>query len=250
MIITLTTDIGWEYAAEMKGKILSINPEAKIVDITHTIEPQNILQGAFVLYSVVPYFKNAIHVGVVDPGVGTERKGIIIKCSGNIYFVGPDNGLLIPAAERMGVKEIYEIKLKGDESPVFHGRDVFAPAAAKISKGTKISTLGKKMKEYVPLQFEEPLIMENAVRGKILFIDGFGNIITNVRGKDIKSKEFTVKIGMVEKKVRLLPSYGHGEKNEIMAIIGSSGFMEIARREENASRYFNAREGMAIEIFF
>jgi len=100
MIITLTTDIGWEYAAEMKGKILSINPEAKIIDISHEIAPQNIRQGAFTLYSVAPYFKNAIHIGVVDPGVGTERKCILIECKDS-YFIGPDNGLLIPAAKRM-----------------------------------------------------------------------------------------------------------------------------------------------------
>ncbi len=251
MVITLLTDIGWEYAAEMKGKILSINPDAKIVDISHDVEPQNVRQGAFLLYSVAPHFKDAIHVGVVDPGVGTERKAIIIKCEGNNYFIGPDNGLFMPAARRLGIKGVYEIKMKGNESPVFHGRDVFAPTAAKISKGRRINSLARRMKEEpVDLDFERPVIMENAIKGKILFIDRFGNIITNVEGKDVKGKEFAVKIGMVERDVKLYPAYGYGERNEIMAVISSTGFLEISRREGNAAKYFSAKQDMPIEIFF
>ena len=251
MEITLLTDIGWEYAAEMKGKILSINPEAKIVDISHEVKPQNIREGAFILYSIAPHFRRAIHVGVVDPGVGTERKAIIVKCKGNNYFVGPDNGLFMPAARLLGITGIYEIKMSGDESPVFHGRDVFAPAAAKISKGVKISSIARRMRENpVGLDFGEPLKMGNAIKGKILFIDRFGNIITNIRGEDIKENVFSVKIGMVERKVNLYPSYGYGEKGEIMAVTSSSGFLEISKREGDASKYFSAKEDMPIEIFF
>ncbi len=251
MVITLLTDIGWEYAAEMKGRILSINPDAKIVDISHEVSPQNVRQGAFILYSIAPHFKNAIHVGVVDPGVGTGRKAIIIKCNGNNYFVGPDNGLFMPAARHLGIKAIYEIKMRGDESPVFHGRDVFAPAAAKLSKGVKIGSIAKRLKgEAINLDFGEPAKVGNAVKGRVLFIDRFGNIITNVMGADIPTDEFSVKIGMVERKVKLYPSYGYGKKDEIMAVVSSSGFLEISRREGDASKYFGAKEDMPIEIFF
>ncbi len=250
MIITLTTDIGWEYAAEMKGKILSINPEAKIIDITHDIMPQNIRQGAFVLYSIAPYFKKAIHVGVVDPGVGTNRKAIIVECKGSVYFIGPDNGLFIPAAKYLGIKGIYELNIPEEASPVFHGRDVFAPAAAKLSLGEKARDIGKKIDEYVDLDFGEANIEEGKITGKILFIDRFGNIITNIRGKDVKHDVFQVKIGLVEQEVKLYPSYGYAEKEEILATVGSSGFLEIARREGNASKYFGAKQDMKIEIFF
>lgn len=250
MIITLTTDIGWEYAAEMKGKILSINPDAKIIDISHEIMPQNVRQGAFVLYSIAPYFKKAIHVGVVDPGVGTSRKAIIIECKGNVYFVGPDNGLFIPAAKRLGIKGIYKLKIHKNASSVFHGRDVFAPAAAKLSAGKKAKEIGKKIDSYVDLDFGEASIEEGKITGKILFIDRFGNIITNIEGKNIQQESFHVKIGLVEQKVRLYPSYGYAGKGEILATIGSSGFLEIARREGDASKYFSAKQDMKIEIFF
>ena len=248
MIITLITDIGWEYAAEMKGKIFSINPDAKIVDITHEIMPQNIRQGAFVLYSIAPHFKNTIHVGVVDPGVGTERKAIIVECK-DAYFIGPDNGLLIPAAKEKGIKAVYEIELPKNASPVFHGRDVFAPAAAKISLGIKAKEIGEKLDRYVDLDFGKAVTEDGKIKGKIIFIDRFGNIITNIRKKDVK-KEFIVKIGIVEKGVKLYPSYGYAEKGEILATIGSSGFLEIAKREGNAAKYFSAKEDMEIEIFF
>ncbi len=249
MIITLTTDIGWEYAAEMKGKILSINPNAKIVDITHEIMPQNIRQGAFVLYSIVPYFKKAIHIGVVDPGVGTERKAIIIECR-NAYFVGPDNGLFIPAAKKLGIKKIYEIKVSRKASPVFHGRDVFAPVAAKLSTGIKAKELGKEIKKYVELDFGKATVEKGRIKGKVLFIDRFGNIITNITKENLEAKEFHVKMGVVEKKIKLYPSYGYAKKGEILAVIGSSGFLEIARREGNAAKYFDAKEDMKIEMFF
>lgn len=245
MLITLTTDIGWEYAAEMKGVILSINPMARIIDVSHEIERHNIRQGAFVLYSIAPYFKNAIHVGVIDPTVGTERKAIILKCKSS-YFIGPDNGLLIPAAKRMGIEKIYEIEYEKEKvSSVFHGRDVFSPAAAKLSLGMKV---GKEINEYVDLDFGKPLYMEGKVIGKILFIDKFGNIVTNIRKEDVKGKKFEIRIGKKEERVELHPSYGYVEEGEILAVIGSAGYLEIAIRNGNAASYFNAKQDDEIEI--
>lgn len=249
MIITLTTDIGWKYAAEIKGRILSIDPDAKIVDISHHILPRNVMQGAFVLYSKVPYFTNVVHMGVVDPRVGTERKAIIIECD-HVYFVGPDNGLLIPAAKKLGIKKVYKIQMEGDTSPIFYGRDVFAPAAAKISMGSKAGELGRKIRKYVDLDFGECIVKGELIKGKVLFIDRFGNIVTNIREEHLQAEEFEVKIGIIEKKVRTYPSYGFAEKGEIHAVIGSSGFLQIAKREGNAAEYFGAREEKAIEILF
>ncbi|MBC7129369.1 MAG: SAM-dependent chlorinase/fluorinase [Thermoplasmatales archaeon] len=245
MIITLTTDIGWEYAAEIKGKIYSINPEAKIVDVSHEVKPQSITEGAFIIYSICPYFKNAIHVGVVDPGVGTDRKAIIIECN-NCYFVGPDNGLLIPSAKRMGIKNIYEIRINEKVSSVFHGRDVFAPAAARLSLGEEASKLGSAIDEYVPFDFGLQEEEGNKIRGKILFIDRFGNIITNIK---LDADKFVVRIGKIEREVKLYPSYGYARVGEVIAVKSSSDFLEIAVNQGNAGRYFNAREGENIEIF-
>ncbi|HEC76803.1 MAG TPA: hypothetical protein ENI33_06055 [Thermoplasmatales archaeon] len=249
MIITLTTDIGWEYAGEMKGKILSINPSAKIVDISHEVMPQNIMQGAFILYSVAPHFKKAIHIGVVDPGVGTSRKAIIIKCGEN-YFIGPDNGMLIPAAKEIGIEKVYEIKVGKNASPVFHGRDVFAPAAGKISSGIKPEKIAKEIKDYVDLSFGKAILKEGMISGKILFIDRFGNIITNVCERDLRRKKFFVRIGKIEREIKIYPSYGYAEEREIIGVIGSSGFLEVAMNKGNASQYFKAKEGERLEIFF
>jgi len=244
MIITLTTDIGWEYAAEMKGVIYSINPDATIVDVTHYIESHHIKQGAFILYSIVPYFKNAVHLAVVDPGVGTERKAIAIECQ-NAWFVGPDNGIFWPAASRLGIKNIYEISVRRDASPVFHGRDVFAPVAALISAGKKPEM--KRINEIEKLDFPEARQEGNKIIAEVLFIDKFGNIITNAR---IEKEKFIIGIKGRKIEVRKYPSYGFAKKGEIIAVTSSSGFLEISARESNASRILNLNEGDTIEIFF
>ncbi len=245
MIITLTTDIGWEYAAEMKGVIYSINPRAKIVDISHDISPQNIMQGAFILYSIVPYFKKAIHVAVVDPGVGTERKAIAIKCK-HTWFIGPDNGIFYPAAARLEIDGVYELAVDR-ASPVFHGRDVFAPAAALLSLNKKPKWRKIAVDEIKKLDFGKAERKNGKVVARVLFIDRFGNIITNA---DLKAKEMEVKIKDRQRKIRKVKSYGYAEKGEIVAVESSSGFLEIAMREGSAASFFNAKEGDVIEIFF
>ena len=245
MIITLTTDIGWEYAAEMKGVIYSINPRAKIVDVSHDIVPQNIMQGAFVIYSIAPYFKKAIHIAVVDPGVGTERKAIAIKCK-DTWFVGPDNGIFYPAAARLGIQKAYQLSV-GKASPVFHGRDVFAPAAALLSLNKKPKWKEIGVDEIKKLDFGKAERRGSKVIARVLFIDRFGNIITNA---DLKAEEMEVKIKDRQKKIRRVKSYGYAEKGEIVAVESSGGFLEIAMREGNAASFFNAKEGDIIEIFF
>ncbi|MCD6474219.1 MAG: S-adenosyl-l-methionine hydroxide adenosyltransferase family protein [Thermoplasmata archaeon] len=247
MIITLLTDIGWEYAAEMKGVIYSINPRATIVDVSHDIMPQNIMQGAFILYSIAPYFKNSIHVGVVDPGVGTERKAIAIKCK-NAWFVGPDNGLFYPAAARIGIEKVYELEIEEKASPVFHGRDVFAPAAALLSIGEKPKWKDVSVAEIKKIDFGAAVKKKGKIEARVLFIDRFGNIITNAT--DLFGDKFKIKIGEKEVIARMVKSYGYAEKGELVILQSSSGFMEIAMREGNAALYLGVKEGDIIEIFF
>jgi len=238
-IITLTTDFGLtEYPAAMKGVILSINQKARIIDITHSILSQNILQGAFILYSVVDNFPEAIHIGVVDPGVGTSRAGLIFKCKKGV-LIGPDNGLLVPAAERLGMKVVIKITnfdycLK-EISDTFHGRDIFAPIAAHISKGISIEKLGDTVTKYVHLNLFDIQDNNEQITGKVLNIDNFGNIITNIP-KQIIEKYFkiddilhiTQSSGQPPWKLPFKNTYGAMAKGKIMAIISSSGLLEIA----------------------
>ncbi len=246
-IITLTTDFGLgEYVAAMKGVIFTINPDAKIVDISHTISPQNVLVGAYVLYTTVPYFPSAIHIGVVDPGVGTERKGLIFECN-NCIMVGPDNGLLVPCAKKMGVKKVHKIINKDyfldSVSDTFHGRDIFAPVASHLSMGVNIEEIGEPIDKYVDLKLKYHVEHDNLLEGKVVYVDRFGNIITSL-AREIIMDHFsfgkTLEIELVSKKkrtkknVKLLKSYSFEKEGELLATISSSGFFEIAANQGNA----------------
>jgi S-adenosylmethionine hydrolase len=260
-IITLTTDFGLsEYTAAMKGVILAINPDAKIVDISHSITPQNILEGAYVLYSTVLYFPSAIHVGVVDPGVGTERKCLIVECE-DCIFVGPDNGLFVPCARKMGLKKVYKIinshYLLESVSDTFHGRDIFAPVAAHISMGTDIEDIGEQIDEYVDLNLEYHVEHEKMLEGRVIYVDRFGNIITSLAREIIMDNfsfgetmeiEFISKNESIKMNVKLLQSYGFGEKKDLLATISSSGFLEIATNQGSASNLLGVGPDAEIRI--
>lgn len=262
-VITLTTDFGWgEYVAQMKGVILSINPKAAIIDITHNIKPQNILEGAYILYSVTPYYPNGIHVGVVDPGVGTERAGLIVECK-NGFFVGPDNGLLIPGARNLGLKKIYKITKRDyfsdPVSNTFHARDIFAPVASHLSKGVLGKEIGELVDEYVDLTLEYYVENENTLEGKIIFIDSFGNLISSLPKKVIENHlDFgdQVKIeleggqGRIRRSLRFLRSYGFGEKEELLSTMSSSGFFEISVNQGNAKELLHVEVGIPIKLRF
>ncbi len=252
-IITLTTDIGWFYASQMKGSILSINPDAKIVDVTHDIHPQNIIEGAYVLYSATAHFPEAVHVAVVDPGVGTERRSLIVECKRG-YFIGPDNGILIPAARRLGIKEIYEITeteyMASGISDTFHGRDIFAPVAAHLSLGVKANEIGIPCHNYKDMDFGN-VVTGRVITGKIIFIDKFGSMITNVPNESLGLKYGDwVKIRAFGKelKVKFLRSYGYAGKGEILLTVSSSNFLEISLRDGNAYQILRGNIGDSIEI--
>lgn len=249
MFITLLSDFGDVYPASMKGVILGINPEANIVDITHSVPRHNVRAGAFMLKAVAGYFPSGtVHVAVVDPGVGTERRCIAIRAESPSkvhYFVGPDNGLLIPVARSTGEFEVYEITnsslFRGSISSTFHGRDIFAPVGAHISKGLDIKNAGKRIFDFVNLDFGEGKKREGTLEGKIIFIDSFGNMVTNISSGMVDFKPGDL-LEIEKKRVTFHISYGFCKKGEPLALIGSHGYLEIAVNQGNAALFFNKKE--------
>ncbi len=250
-IITLLTDFGTRdyYVSSMKGVILSIAPNAIIIDITHEVEPFNVLQAAFLLYQAVRWFPTwTIHVAVVDPGVGSERKPLAIKTR-KCVLIGPDNGVLMPAANYFGIIEVREIRRKFFEctSHTFHGRDVFAPAAANLVAGMKLEELGPVIRSPKKLDFGDVKWIDNGIEARVLHVDRFGNLITNIPTNlyhEITSKE---KITIIAKgKTSLLKpasSYFEGKPKEFLILPGSEDFIEISLNKGSAAKFLNIKPG-------
>lgn len=249
-IITLLTDFGTRdhYVATMKGVILKINPKCLLIDISHEVNKQNIKEGAFLLDSAFSYFpKGTIHLAVIDPGVGSGRKPILFKTK-NYFFIGPDNGLLTIAAERDGVRDVFELTNKKyflpNISKTFHGRDIFAPVAAYLSLKIKPENFGKKIGSWVKLDLKEPILKGDKLLGEIVYIDSFGNLISNIDQKRlmsfIGSTLFNIKIK--RKKIsEIKQGYWEGKEGEILALIGSRGFLEISVKNGNARTTLKAK---------
>ncbi|MCQ1534136.1 S-adenosyl-l-methionine hydroxide adenosyltransferase family protein [Methanosarcina sp. KYL-1] len=257
-LISLTTDFGDLYPAAMKAVILGINPRAQIVDITHGISQAGIREGAFALYSLVPYFpEKTVHVAVVDPGVGTSRRALAVKAgaAGNEqFFVGPDNGLLVPAARRLGNMEVYEITnrdlmLKSGISATFHGRDIFAPVGAHLSKGFPVEDVGPEVSDFVDLDFGTYGIDGPFLFGEVVFSDSFGNVITNIPEEVVlKFFNFGSKVEVNGRNVPFVQTYGLAGKGEPLILIGSHGFLEIAINGGNAALQFGLESGGQVVI--
>ncbi len=259
-IITLTTDFGLQdgYVGAMKGVILSINPEATIVDITHEIAPQNIEQGAFLFAATYRYFpENTIHVVVVDPGVGGARRPIAAQV-GKTAFVGPDNGVLARAIgqgkefaqEGNSVLEVVHLNRPEywlpEISHTFHGRDVFAPVAGHLSLGVPLKALGEEIRDWVRLSSVSPTRREDgALVTDVIHIDHFGNVVINVaRGdlKDIKNDKLVIKIAN-QQIHGLNKSYSDVASGQPVALFGSSGYLEVGIRDGSAARSFGIHLG-------
>lgn len=242
-IITLLTDFGLEdnFVGVMKGVILGINPVARIVDITHNVRPQDIMSAAFLLKGSYRFFpKGTIHLVVVDPGVGSKRKAIIVKTM-DYYFVGPDNGVLSIALSEIEkiiniTNEKYFLK---SVSNTFHGRDVFAPVAGYLSKGVQLERFGREVREYKKLDIPKV----KAGKGQIIYIDRFGNLVTNIpKGVSGKIQFKGISIDKISS------SYAEVEIGMPLAIFGSFGNLEISIREGSARDYFHAKIGDEVRI--
>lgn len=258
-IITLTTDFGLRdpYVAEMKAVILTISPNTKIVDITHQIEKFNIRMGAYALAAASPYFpKGTIHVVVVDPGVGTERKAILVQTKQGC-FIGPDNGVLALAAKSQGIEHTYKItnpKLMLPKiSNTFHGRDIFAPAAAHLAKRTPPSEFGPEIHKIVTPKFAKITKRKNTLTGEVIHIDGFGNIVTNFKEKELESMgvktTVNLKLKNTKLKLRLCKAYAEVKPQKPLAIIGSHNFLEVSINQGNAAEVFKTKVGDKVTLY-
>ena len=260
-ILTFLSDFGMKssYVSQMKAVALSITNDVHIVDITHEITPHNVREGAFVLKTAVPFFPTGtVHVAVVDPGVGTNRKGIVITTESQI-LIGPDNGLLIPAAQVLGHYIVYEIQntrfMLKLVSNTFHGRDIFTPVAAHILNGVLFEEIGPVVNDYVKIDFEGFKITNNTAIGKIVYIDGFGNIITNIEGDRLQQvleygKKIMLFINGKQQEIPFVKTYGSVKPGEILATVGSHRYLEISVNQGNAALKLDVKPDDEVKIFF
>lgn len=259
-LVTLLSDFGLKdpYVAEMKAVISTISPEARIIDISHSIEKFDIRMGAFVLASATRYFpKGTIHVAVVDPGVGTKRRALLVETK-HAFYIGPDNGLLILAAQREGIRHVYAITnprlMLPRVASTFHGRDLFAPAAAYLANGTSPTDFGSEISDYAIPKFAKPFLKTGELMGEVLHIDDFGNIITNITSKDlekirVKPKNLlSIKMKNRSWKIRFCTAYGDASTKTVLALIGSHDFLEIAVNQGNASKKFKVKVCDAVAV--
>lgn len=254
-VITLTTDFGFEdpYVGVLKGVILNINPEAVLVDLMHAIPPQDIRHAAFLLSTAIDYFPTgAVHLVVVDPGVGSERRPIAVK-SARAYYVAPDNGVLSMALARQSVETIIHLTNSDywlpEPSATFHGRDIFAPVAAHLAQGIPIDELGTSIQEIVHLPASHPIHRpDGSFLGQVQHIDRFGNCITNIPATMLSlDTPLTVKIAG-QSVQGVSSSYSTVEPGQVVSLIGSSGFLEIAVRNGNAAEQLNISVGDTVSI--
>jgi S-adenosylmethionine hydrolase len=260
--IAILTDFGYRdhYAGAMKGVIASICPQAAVIDVTHGIPPQQVLAGALALRESVNFFPpRTIFLAVVDPGVGTDRKPIAVETKSGLRLVGPDNGLLWPAAEGAGIKRIVELCSAGYRLPKvsasFHGRDIFAPAAAWLWRGVPIDELGPSLSAMMALK-ADPRVLEkpHELKGEVIYIDGFGNLITSIGRPAFErfaSRFEQCRLSIRIKRrapLRLYNAYGEAPKGAPLAIFGSFDLLEIAVRNGNAAAHFNASLGEQVLV--
>jgi S-adenosylmethionine hydrolase len=256
-IVTLITDFGTkgEYSGAMKGAILRVNPWCQVVDITHQVEPQDILQAAWILGRSYRYYPpGTIHVVVVDPGVGTGRKAILLEKNGH-YFVGPDNGVFTWVFSEKGKTSVHEISetkfFLAPLSDTFHGRDIFAPVAGHLSLSLKAKLFGPRMKDWVTIEWPRPRLSGGKLRGQILWPDSFGNLITNVSreeyGQRLAGRSIAIK-GKGWSIHRISRAYGQVRPGQPLALFGSGGLLEIAVSQGNALKALGLKPGNSFSI--
>jgi S-adenosyl-L-methionine hydrolase (adenosine-forming) len=259
-IITLTTDFGSNdhFVGTMKGVILDIVPDAEIVDISHAVQAYDVLDGALTISQAYSYFPNrTVHVVVIDPGVGTARRPIVASCE-KYHFVAPDNGVLslvYAREQRMHVRHITsQHYFLQPVSNTFHARDIFSPVAAYLAKEVDSLKFGDEVDDYVKFSAPKPkAVDQNKIRGVVLKVDRFGNMITNITPQDVPAifgdaaKKFKIVIGSREI-TEIRNAYAEGAPGEVMAILGSMGYLEIAVNRTSASQVTGAGKGADVSI--
>jgi S-adenosylmethionine hydrolase len=256
-ILTLTTDFGLSdhFVGTMKGVILGICPRAQIVDLSHAVAPFDIAEGAYLIAQAYRYFpKKTVHLVVVDPGVGTARRPVLMEAAGQL-FVGPDNGVFSMVLSRQSEARFrvisnprYSLK---SVSTTFHGRDIFAPAAAHLAAGVPPARLGKRIEDYLKPGFEKPhRAGKRTWHGRILKIDRFGNVITNFHVDDFGDlglRHFSLALGPVVVE-SLARNYAERPEGELFVIAGSSGYYEVSTNQASAARRIGCEAGATVEL--
>lgn len=259
-VVTLLTDFGARdhFVASMKGVILGINNQARIIDISHSVEPYSIEEAAFLLNSCYHYFPDGtVHVVVVDPGVGSARRGLLVTTS-RFFFVAPDNGVLSYIFENELSVEVRQIENRqfrlDSEGATFDGRDLFAPSAAWLTRGQSPGAYGRLVADYEKLNIQKPEIRNGSLHGRVAHVDRFGNIITDVTPTDIqvlrdvtKRKNISFEIGGVTIDT-LNTHYEQGSSEKPGALINSNGYLEVFMKEGSAAATLGIKTGTPVEI--
>ena len=255
-IITLTTDFGLSdhFVGTMKGVILNVLPTAEVVDISHNVTPFEIQEAAFLIAQAYPYYpKRTVHVVVVDPGVGTARRPILIETADQ-FFVAPDNGVLSMVYSKQKHKARHITAQRyflPAVSNTFHGRDIFAPVAAHLRKGVPPSKLGRLIQDHLRTDFESPVRTGKRFwSGTVLKEDNFGNLITNFRLEEfpeLSERPFQMTAGLLAVE-RLAVNYAEGEPGELVLIPGSSGYLEVSMNQGSAAKKLGCGTGAPIEL--
>jgi S-adenosylmethionine hydrolase len=255
-VISLLTDFGTRdaFVGIMKGVILSLHPEVQLVDLSHEVPAQDILAGALLLRSAAPFFPlGTIHVAVIDPGVGSERRALLVETQ-QAFFIGPDNGLLSLAVPAESVVRMIHLKNEdfflAHRSHTFHGRDVFAPVAAQVARGVAVELFGPSVPEMERIALPAVERRETALIGSVIYIDHFGNVMSNITEADIRPfsrDRLLVSIGHVQIK-GVVPTYAAGEIGTPIALINSWGMLEIAVRNGSAAQQFEIQLGCPIHL--
>ncbi len=263
MFITFLSDFGLQddFVGTCHGVIKRIAPEAQIIDITHGIEPQAVLQGALVLANTVPYMPVGVHLAVIDPGVGTKRRGLVVRGREGRFFVGPDNGLLVPAAEKLGgMDAAWELTnpayMLEAVSRTFHGRDVFSPAAAHLARGVAPEELGPSIRpdDLVRLQLPVPEIGESTIRATVLYIDRFGNVQLNLSRADVEragiepGRRVELELRLERYYARAARTFADARAGDIILYEDAYENIAVAITDGNAAEMFTVRPGEPLTI--
>ncbi len=259
-VVTLLSDFGLrdQYVGCMKGVMLSLNPNLAFIDIGHLVPPQDVRSAAFILGQAYPCFSaGTIHVAVVDPGVGTDRRAIVVY-AGAQFFVGPDNGIFSWVYDREESFTVYEITaehyFRKPVSSTFHGRDIFAPVAGWISRNTPLQQIGPVCQD--PVRFKLPeltRVRDALIQATVLAVDSFGNIVTNLKPEDVPAYAApgtrACKMLMSQKEITAFRNtFGEGAAGEIFVVPGSTGFLEVVMRNGSAAAALNASPGTLIGV--